>query len=277
MAELGRINRLKIEREVEFGVYLDGENLGEILMPIRYVPVHSQVGDEVEVFISLDSEDRLIATTEKPIAQVGEFGYMKVVGVSKFGAFVDWGLMKDLFVPFREQKLRMEEGRSYLIRVYIDKETNRIAGSGRIERFLDNTPPDFEVGQEVDLYIYSESEMGFSAIINNTHTGILYHSELFKLVRKGQTTKGFIKKIREDDKIDLSLEPIGYKNKIDELSQRVLDVLAQNSGFLALNDKTDPDVIYNALDMSKKNFKKSIGSLFKAGLITIADDGIKLK
>ena len=276
MAELGRINRLKIDREVEFGVYLDGENLGEILMPIRYVPAESQVGDEVEVFISLDSEDRLIATTDKPIAMVGEFGYMEIVGESKFGAFADWGLMKDLFIPFREQKQRMEQGRSYLIRVYIDKETNRIAGSGRVERFLDNTPPDFAVGEEVDLYIYSESEMGYTAIINNTHTGIIYHSELFKLVKKGQRTKGFIKKIREDDKIDLSLEPIGYKNKIDELSQRVLDVLAKNSGFLALNDKTDPDVIYQKLDMSKKNFKKSIGSLFKAGLITISDNGIKL-
>jgi hypothetical protein len=208
---------------------------------------------------------------------VGEFGYMEVVGESQYGAFVDWGLMKDLFVPFREQKLKMEQGRSYLIRVYIDKETNRIAGSGRIERFLDNTPPDFEVGQEVDLYIYSESEMGFSAIINNTHTGILYHSELFKVVRKGMRTKGFIKKIREDDKIDLSLEPIGYKKKIDDLSQRVIDALAKSNGFLALSDKTDPDMIYNALDMSKKNFKKSIGSLFKAGLITISDEGIKLK
>lgn len=277
MAELGRINKLKIAREVEFGVYLDGENLGEILMPIRYVPANSQVGDEVEVFISLDSEDRIIATTDKPVAMVGEFGYMEIVGLSKFGAFADWGLMKDLFIPFREQKQRMEQGRSYLIRVYIDKETNRIAGSGKVERFLDNTPPDFEVGQEVDLYVYSESEMGFTAIINNTHTGILYHSELFKVVRKGMRTKGFIKKIREDDKIDLSLEPIGYKKKIDDLSQRVLDALAKSNGFLALSDKTDPDVIYNALDMSKKNFKKSIGSLFKAGLITITDDGIKLK
>lgn len=277
MAELGRVNRLNIIRTVEFGVYLDAQNLGEVLMPIRYVPSGSKEGDEVEVFISLDSEDRLIATTDKPVAMVGEFGYMEVVGESQYGAFVDWGLMKDLFVPFREQKLKMEQGRSYLIRVYIDKETNRIAGSGRIERFLDNTPPDFEVGQEVDLYIYSESEMGFSAIINNTHTGILYHSELFKVVRKGMRTKGFIKKIREDDKIDLSLEPIGYKKKIDDLSQRVLDALAKSNGFLALSDKTDPDVIYNALDMSKKNFKKSIGSLFKAGLITITDDGIKLK
>ncbi len=277
MAELGRVNRLKIIRTVEFGVYLDAQNLGEILMPIRYVPSGSKEGDEVEVFISLDSEDRLIATTDKPVAMVGEFGYMEVVGVSQYGAFVDWGLMKDLFVPFREQKLKMEQGRSYLIRVYIDKETNRIAGSGRIERFLDNTPPDFEVGQEVDLYIYSESEMGFSAIINNTHTGILYHSELFKVVRKGMRTKGFIKKIREDDKIDLSLEPIGYKKKIDDLSQRVIDALAKSNGFLALSDKTDPDMIYNALDMSKKNFKKSIGSLFKAGLITISDEGIKLK
>ncbi len=277
MAELGRVNRLNIIRTVEFGVYLDAQNLGEVLMPIRYVPSGSKEGDEVEVFISLDSEDRLIATTDKPVAMVGEFGYMEVVGESQYGAFVDWGLMKDLFVPFREQKLKMEQGRSYLIRVYIDKETNRIAGSGRIERFLDNTPPDFEVGQEVDLYIYSESEMGFSAIINNTHTGILYHSELFKVVRKGMRTKGFIKKIREDDKIDLSLEPIGYKKKIDDLSQRVLDALAKSNGFLALSDKTDPDVIYNALDMSKKNFKKSIGSLFKAGLITISDEGIKLK
>lgn len=277
MAELGRINKLKIAREVEFGVYLDGENLGEILMPMRYVPANSQVGDEVDVFVSLDSEDRIIATTDKPVAMVGEFGYMEIVGVSKFGAFADWGLMKDLFIPFREQKQRMEQGRTYLIRVYIDRDTNRIAGSGKVERFLDNTPPDFEVGQAVDLLIYSESDMGFTAIINNTHTGILYHSELFKIVRKGMRIKGFIKKIREDDKIDLSLEPIGYKSKIDDLSQRVLDALAKSNGFLALSDKTDPDVIYNALDMSKKNFKKSIGSLFKAGLITITDDGIKLK
>ncbi|HTB31582.1 MAG TPA: S1-like domain-containing RNA-binding protein [Bacteroidia bacterium] len=276
MAEIGKWNTLEVLKQLDFGVYLDGKEHGEILMPIRYVPQDCKIGEMVEVFIYLDSEDRLIATTEKPFAQVGNFVLLEVVSVSGVGAFLYWGLMKDLFVPFREQKLKMEVGHSYVVYIYVDDLTGRIMGSAKVESFLDKTPPEFTEGQEVDLIIYTQTDIGYKAIINNTHTGVIFHTDVFRTLHRGEHTKGYIKKIREDKKIDLLLDKPGYE-KVDEISKNILDKLKQENGFIALSDKSPADSIYDTFGISKKNFKKAIGALYKARLITLEENGIKLE
>lgn len=276
MAEIGKYNLLKVVKDLDFGLYLDGgEDLGEILLPRRYVPVNCSVDDELEVFIYLDSEDRLIATTEMPEATVGEFAYLEAVSVGKVGAFMDWGLPKDLLVPFREQKADIEKGRKYMIYIYLDDESKRIAGSSKIEKFLDNLPPEYEEGEEVEIMVYAESDLGYKAIINGAHTGILYQNEVFKKIRRGEKIKAYIKKVREDEKIDLILEKQGYQ-KVDGMSQSILDKLNKANGFMELNDKSPAEEISKVFGMSKKNFKKAIGSLYKQRLISIDEDGIKL-
>lgn len=276
MAEIGKINSLRVVKEVDFGLYLDGGEHGEILLPKRYVPENAKPEDILEVFIYLDSEDRIIATTETPHIMLGEFACLKVVAVTSMGAFLDWGLMKDLFVPFREQKLKMEEGRWYIVTVYLDPETKRLVASAKIEKFLDNLPPDYEAGQEVDLLIASETDLGFNAIINNRHLGVIYKNEIFQPLRKGERIMGFIKKIREDEKIDLLLQKAGYA-KVDDISMKIVNVLKKHNGFLPVTDKSDPDTIYELFGVSKKTYKKAIGALFKFRLIDIEDKGIRLK
>ncbi|MCW3807701.1 CvfB family protein [Plebeiibacterium marinum] len=275
MAQIGKYNNLKVVKDLEFGLYLDGGELGEILLPRRYVPINCTVDDELEVFIYLDSEDRLIATTEMPEAIVGEFAYLKAVEVGKVGAFMDWGLPKDLLVPFREQKVDIEKGRSYVVYVYLDDESRRIAASSKVEKYLDNLPPEYEEGQEVDLLIYNQSELGYKAIINNTHSGMIYANEVFKKLRRGDRVKGYIKKVREDDKIDLMLEKAGY-GKVDDIASSVLDKLKKNNGFLPVTDKSPAEEITGQFGISKKNFKKAIGSLYKQRIISIDPDGIRL-
>jgi len=275
MAEIGKRNIFRVDRIFDFGVYLSGEELGDILLPIRYVPAECKVDDMVDVFVYFDSEDRIIATTEKPFASVGEFALLKVIAVNNIGAFLDWGLMKDLLVPFSEQKMKMEVGRSYLVFVYLDKITNRIVASAKIDKFLDNIPPDYHEGQEVDLIIENQTEIGFKAIINNTHWGILYKNEVFQSLDKGQQIKGYIKKLREDEKIDLCLEQPGY-DKIDAISKQILLILKKNDGFIALSDKSEAGLIYSMFGISKKTFKLSIGRLYRKKLITIEDIGIRM-
>lgn len=275
MVNIGRYNTLRVIKEVDFGVYLDGESEGEILMPVRYVPANCQVGDFVDVFLYLDSEDRPIATTEQPFAQVGEFAMLRVQSVNKIGTFLDWGIMKDLLVPFREQKVTMTEGRSYLVYIYVDEETRRIVASAKLNKFLDKTLPDYEVGQEVDLVIESETDLGYKAIVNNRHWGILYENEVFEQLAKGLKVKGYIKKIRTDHKIDLSLHPLGYE-KVDPLSQMILDELKKMGGYIAVSDKSDAEEVYRVFGISKKSFKQAIGALYKKRLITISPDGIRL-
>lgn len=275
MADIGKYNNLRVIKEVDFGVYLDGGPEGEILMPIRYVPKDCQVGDYVDVFLYLDSEDRLVATTEKPYAQVGEFSMLRVKSVNKIGTFLDWGIMKDLLVPFREQKVTMTEERSYLVYIYVDEETRRIVASAKLNKFLDKSVPDYVVGQEVDLVIESETDLGYKAIINNKHWGILYENEVFEQLAKGLKLKGYIKKIRTDNKIDLSLQPIGYE-KVDPIAQMILDQLKKDGGFIAVSDKSDAEKVYQVFGVSKKAFKQAIGSLYKKRLITIGTDGIRL-
>ena len=275
MAEIGRINTLEVVRETDNGFYLDGENLGEILMPQKFITEEVRNSNQATVFVYSDSEDRLVATTETPHAMVGEFALLKVVAISRFGAFLDWGLPKDLLVPFREQKLDMVEGRSYLVYIFLDLQTNRIAGSAKLDKFLDNTPPEYEPGDEVQLIITDETDLGYKAIINEEHWGMLYKNQVFQSLSVGQKTKGFISKVREDEKIDLLLEKPGYE-KVDEISEKILNELKANNGFLAVSDKTSPEMIKSMFGISKKNFKKAIGGLYRKKLINFESDGLRL-
>jgi Uncharacterized protein conserved in bacteria len=275
MAEIGRINRLKVVKELNFGLYLDGGEHGEILLPVRYVPQDTKVGDELEVFIYFDSEDRIIATTEKPFAMVGDFALLRVVSVNAFGAFLDWGLAKDLLVPFREQKQSMQEGRWYMVRVYYDKASKRIAASAKLDAFLDNLPPDYKEGQEVDLIICSETELGYKAIVNKLHWGMLYKSEVFQTLERGRNVKGFIKKVREDDKIDLSLTKPGY-GKVDDISEKILSYLRNNQGYMKVTDKSSPELIYSLFGISKKAYKMAIGGLYRKGFVFLEEEGVRL-
>ena len=275
MTEIGKINHLYVVKEVDFGIYLDGGDLGEILMPKRYVPEGTQPEDTIEAFIYLDSEDRLVATTEKPLAMVEEFSLLEVVSVTPVGAFLNWGLPKDLFVPFREQRQPMEEGKKYLVYVYVDTNTKRIAASSKIEQYLDNIPVDYDLDEEVDLIIVNETDLGYNAIIDNSHFGILYKNEVFQPLNPGDKVPGYIKKIRTDGKIDLRLDKIGYE-KITSFVDRIIVELQKNNGFLPLTDKSSPEDIYKTFKISKKNFKSAIGALYKKRMITLEEDGIKL-
>lgn len=274
MAELGKYNTLTIAREVDFGVYLDASKGIEILMPSRYLPSEYQIGDTVNVFVYRDSEDRLIATTETPFAQVGDFVFLEVVGVSAFGAFLDWGLLKDLFVPHKEQKAKMQLGGKYLVYIYIDEETDRITASAKIDRYVSKETPPFNPGDKVDLLIYQFSDLGYKAIINNRYGGMLYEDETFRHLPIGCKTTGYIKQVREDNKIDLLLDEPGY-GKVGGVSEEILNYLETNDGYLALNDKSPSEDIYEAFGVSKKTFKKAIGDLYKRRLITIEQAGIR--
>jgi uncharacterized protein len=265
MAEIGKINQLKIVKELDFGIYLDGGAHGEILMPKRYVPEQAKIDDIIDAFIYRDSEDRIIATTEKPIALVGDFACLKVVSVSTVGAFLDWGLPKDLLVPYREQRHRMEVGKKYIVYLYIDTTTERIVASSKVERFLDNVPPEYEENQQVDLFIVSKTDLGYKAIINNLHLGIIYKNEVFQTLVQGQKIKGYIKKIREDEKIDLCLEKPGYE-KLDTLAEKILSELKINEGFISITDKSDPKTIYKQFATSKKIIKKLLEHSISKGL-----------
>jgi len=275
MALIGQMNSLRVIKIPSVGCYLDGGEHGEILIPRRYVPEDTKIDDMLDVFIYFDSEDRIIATTETPKIMLGEIAMLKVVSVTHAGAFLDWGLTKDIFVPFREQKQKMEEGKSYIVGLYIDHESERLAASAKIEKFLDNTPPDYSVGQEVDLLIYSQTDLGYNAIVNNAHWGVIYSNEVFQYLSRGKRLKGYIKKVRDDEKIDIVLQRPGYEN-IDKTSKDILDKLEENNGFLPLTDQSEPADIYSLLGISKKVFKKAIGGLYKSKLITLEDKGIRL-
>ena len=275
MTEIGKINHLEVVKEVDFGIYLDGGDLGEILMPKRYVPEGTMPGDNLAAFIYLDSEDRLVATTEKPFAMVEEFALLEVVSVTQVGAFLNWGLPKDLFVPFREQRQSMEEGKKYLVYVYVDTNTKRIAASSKIEQYLDNIPVDYDLDEEVDLIIVNETDLGYNAIIDNSHFGILYKNEVFQPLNPGDKIQGYIKKIRTDGKIDLRLDKVGYE-KISSFVDRIIAELQKNKGFLPLTDKSSPEEIYKTFKISKKNFKAAIGALYKKRFIALEENGIRL-
>lgn len=275
MAIPGKYNTLPITKIVDFGVYLDGGELGEILLPMKWVPDNCKPNDELEVFIYFDSSDRLIATTLKPHTVVGEFAYLKVNAVNQVGAFLDWGLDKELLLPYREQKFHVEANRSYVVYVFSD-DRGRIAASTQLQRFIDNDTIELTVGEEVDLLLYAATELGFKAIINNRYEGMIYANEVFQNLSEGEKLTGYVKQIRDDQKVDLSLYKSGYFNKIDDYSERILSELNKNQGFLTLNDKSSPEEIYVTLGMSKKNFKQAIGKLYKLKQITIGDSGIHM-
>ena len=275
MVEIGKYNTLKIVKDLDFGVYLDGGDGVEILLPARYVPKNVKPGDEVEVFIYHDNEGRLIATTAKPLAQVGEFQFMEVKSVNNTGAFLEWGLMKDLLVPFKEQKMPMREGKWYLVYVHVDHVTGRIVASARVDKYLDNVIPDYSFNQEVDLLVAEETEIGYKVIINNTHWGLVYHSEVFQRLEKGEHVKGYIKEVREDEKIDVSLTPLGYQ-KVEGISKIIMDSLKAQGGYIAVHDKSEPELIYSLFRCSKKAFKQAIGALYKQKIINIETEGIRL-
>jgi len=275
MADIGVFNNLRVIKEVDFGVYLDGGEHEEILLPRKYVPENCKVDDNIKVFIYLDSEDRFIATTETPYAMVGDFALLKVVAIESVGAFLDWGLLKDLLVPFGEQSSTMEISKSYIVRIYVDKQSNRIAATTRLDRYLNNTPGNFHSGQEVELLICNQTDIGYKAIINGTHWGVLYFNEVFQPLKSGQRTKGYIKKVREDNKIDLSLHKPGYE-RIDDITETILNVLKKQGGFISVTDKSSPETINKLFGVSKKTYKKAIGAIYRKRLITIENDGIRL-
>ncbi len=275
MVKIGQYNQLVVNKEVDFGLYLDGGDQGEILLPTRYVPADVSVGDTLTVFIYHDNEGRLIATTERPYAAVEEFAFLEVREATSVGAFLDWGIMKDLLVPFREQKVEMLAGRKYVVYVREDELTGRVVASSKVDKFLNNIPPEYTYNQEVSLLIYEENELGFKAIIENKHSGLLYRNEVFTRLEIGQSLKGFIKNVREDTKIDLSVTPLGFV-KIGGLAEQVLDELRKQQGFIPVNDKTDPEIIYQLFNSSKKAFKQAIGTLYKKQLIRIDEKGIYL-
>ena len=276
MVAIGRTNTLKVVKEVDFGVYLDGGDLGEVLLPKRYVPSGIKIDQDLDVFIYLDSEDRYIATTEKPLAQVDEFALLEVVAVNKMGAFLNWGLMKDLFVPFREQHERMQVGEKYVVYIMVDPDTDRIMASSKLSFFLNNIPSDFEEGEEVRIQIFEKTEIGYRAIVQDAFMGMLYRNEVFQPLKIGQKLTGYVKKVREDEKLDLTLEKPGYA-KIDSIAKQLLQYIQQNGGRIDLTDKSPAEEIYSALQMSKKNFKKAIGNLYKAKHIVLELDHIRLK
>ncbi len=273
MIAIGKYNELEVARKISIGLYLtDGQE--EILLPSKFVPADAHVGDILEVFIFNDNENRPIATTEKPYATVGDFVCLTVREVTEYGAFLDWGISKDVFVPFREQRVPMKIGYEYFVYIYLDEETNRVAASSKWSKFL-STDIDVQVEDEVTLLIAEQTDLGFKAIINNKFLGLLYKNEIFEPLKIGDKKKGYIKQIREDDKIDLSLQVKGYEH-IEDSKYKILHHLENHNGVIALGDKSSPEEIYQQLKLSKKAFKKTIGGLYKDQLIEMADFEIKL-
>jgi uncharacterized protein len=275
MIEIGKYNLLTAGRSSENGFYLKDETGEEVLLPNAYIPDGLNIKDSINVFIYTDSESRMIATTLQPKITLNEFALLQVQHVTKFGTFMNWGLPKDLLVPFSEQPHKLAEGEWHVIYLFLDEKTNRLAGSTDIDSFLDNHSVSFRPGDEVDLMVYDQTAMGFKVIINNKHQGLLFKNEVFQALKIGYQTKGYIKKVREDNKIDVSLHRFGYRN-IASNADKILMYLKDNNGFLELTDNSKPEEIVLLLGMSKKTFKKAVGDLYKQRKIRIEKDGIYL-
>ena len=277
MALVGRFNSLQVVKHADFGLYLDGGVHGEILLPKRYIPKGEpvEVEDWLNVFVYLDSEDRLIATTDKPKVQVGGFASLKVVEINSFGLFLDWGLPKDLLLPHSEEKRPLQVGDYCVVHVYLDQRTGRITATARLDRYLDRTPATYREGDQVELLIAERTDLGFKAIINGQHWGLLHKNELFRFIRSGMQETGYIKQIRADGKLSLSLQPVGVQAG-DQLGERILQALREAGGQLPLSDKSAPELIDRQFGVSKGSFKKAIGGLYKQGLIEIEPTQIRL-
>ncbi|MGX9416086.1 CvfB family protein [Vibrio sp. WJH972] len=275
MIEIGKVNRLEVVKITDFGVFLDADDYGTTLLNKRNLKENVAIGDSVDVFLYFDSESQLMATTATPIAQVGEWGVMTVISVNSTGAFVNWGIKeKDLLIPFSEQRSRLEVGRKILVYVYTDNASGRIVGTTKFNKWLDKVPANYSVNQSVELLIAERSSLGFKAIINGQHWGMIFPSDVFGKLFIGKTLTGYIKQTRDDGKIDLSLQKVGTE-KFDDLSQKVMTLLEKKGGYLPLCDKSSPDEIFVAFRTSKGTFKKTIGALYKGGHITINSDGIR--
>jgi predicted RNA-binding protein (virulence factor B family) len=271
--ELGRFNTLKVVKEVEFGLYLDGGEEGEILLPQRYVPVGCEIGDMLRVFLYLDQEERLVATTQTPLVQVGEFACLEVAWVNPYGAFLHWGLLKDLFVPFSEQRTKMEVGKSYVVHVHLDDESYRIVASAKIDRYLSNEPAPYTAGDAVKILIWQKSDLGFKVIIENRYGGLLYDNEIFRTLHIGDRLTAYIKQIRTDGKIDVALQTPGM-NKVTHFAQTLLLYIDRQGGVIAFNDNSPAEAIYNTFGVSKKTFKKAVGELYRKRLIRLEGNRI---
>lgn len=276
MIKIGHYNTLRILRETSVGLFLGDDTGEDVLLPNKYCPEEFEIDDMIEVFVYLDYDERKIATNIHPKILMHEFALLEVAAVSENGAFLEWGLEKHLLVPFKEQRQKMEEGRWYIVRLELDEMTQRLYGSNKIEKRLDNTNLEIEEGDEVEALVYRKTDFGYSVIINHKLKGLIYENEVFTELNIGEKHKAWVKKIREENKVDISLQPIGYENAISEHSQRVYDTLKNNNGFLALNDKSAPEDIYNRFSISKKAFKKAIGDLYKHRKISISEKGIKI-
>jgi len=275
-ANIGKYNTLNIIAVTDNGAYLDGGDLGEILLPNRFLPGDSKIGASIEVFLYTDSADRLVATTEKVLGQVGEFVSLKVAQINKMGAFLDWGLPKDLLVPYNQQHTAMEVGKYYLVRIFLDQRTERVAASSKLDKFIDVWPAEYQQGDKVKLIIGGKTDLGFKAIVNDLHWGLLYDNEIFQPLRIGKKINGYIKQVREDGRLDLLLTR-GSKNTVNSFADKLLDNLQKNNGFLPLHDKSAPELIQRTLGVSKKTFKATVGNLLKNGKLSIEKDGIRLK
>ena len=276
MIEIGKYNKLKILRRTPFGIYLGDESGEDVLLPNKYCPEKYKMDDELKVFVYLDHNEKKIATNITPKILLHEFALLQVKDVSVVGAFMDWGMEKDLFVPFKEQRQRMEEGRWYIVYLSIDQSTNRLFASNQIEKILQNEEITVTEGEKVDLVVLKETDLGFTVIVNHKHKGLIFENEIFKKLNIGDKLTGYIKKNRDDNKLDISLQAIGYENFNDVNAELIYQKLKENNGFLAITDKSAPNEIYATFEISKKAFKKSLGSLFKERKITIEPNGIKL-
>lgn len=273
---LGELNRLKIIKYVDFGFYVDGgRKYGRILLPQGEVTRKVDVGDEVDVFLYLDQEERLVATMRRPLAQVGEFAFLEVAWVNQFGAFLQWGLLKDLFVPFREQKMKMQKGQSYIVHVHLDPESFRIVASAKVERYLSSEVTDLKPGDKVDVLVWQKTDLGFKAIVNNKYSALIYDNQVFRPLRTGDRLEAYVHLVRPDGKIDITLQPTGQQAALD-FSDVLLRYLQQNGGRTVLGDKSPAEDIYEAFGVSKKVFKKAVGDLYKRHLVIVTPGGVEL-
>lgn len=278
MVQIGKMNRLSVKGTQAYGIHLDGGEYGDILLRGTHVTQNNQALDKdnkIEVFVYVDKEQRLLATIQKPYATAGEFAYLRVKTSTAAGAFLDWGIENDLFVPKSEQQDNMREGKSYVVFIFLNEQNNRITASSKLDKFLDLQPPEYEEGEKVDLIIYAKTDLGYNAVVNGSHSGMIYENEVFQKLVIGQRLQGYIKKIREDLKIDLRLQQSGYR-QVDEVSETILNIIKDCGGMVAVTDKSPPEDIYNLFGVSKKVFKKAVGSLYKKRLIIIDVDGIRL-
>lgn len=276
MLHLGQFNELQVLRFTSVGAYLGDEEGNDVLLPNKYLTPELELEQKIEVFLYLDHDERIVATTETPFIELHTFAYLKVVETTHIGAFLDWGLIKHLFCPFKEQTVKMEEGKYYLVYLYIDESTQRLTASARVNRYFEKEHIVLNEGDEVDLLICDQTDLGQNVVINDTYSGLIFKNHLSKIVRRGDKCKGYVKTIRPDGKIDISLEKIGFVQKIEPATQELLSVIKKNNGVLFLTDKSDPDLIREVVGMSKKTFKVAVGNLYKQKIIKLNESSITL-